>query len=96
MRAVQHLRFAIVRALAIAGCSKGPQGEPGPAGPGRPEGLFPGSPGPQGPAGLPGPQGPRGEQGPAATRNVRVVHLNRLTGERMVTCHDNEVLVTAY
>ncbi len=95
MRAMQHLLFAIIFAFALAGCGKGSQGEAGPPGPAGPKG-DPGPPGPQGPAGVPGPQGPRGEQGPAATQNVRVVHLNCLTGECTVTCHDNEVLVTAY
>lgn len=95
MRAVHHLILAIALVSALAGCGKGPQGDAGPAGPAGPKG-DPGPPGPQGPAGLPGPQGARGEQGPAAPPNVRVVHLNCLNGECTVTCHDNEVLVTAY
>lgn len=91
---------ALLAALAIplAGCGKGPKGDPGPAGAQGPKGDV-GPAGPAGPAGPPGPPGPVGLQGQAAPpgASVRVVKSDCAAGAACtVQCQDNEVLVTAF
>ena len=69
----------------------GPQGPKGNLGQQGPQGAT-GPAGPQGPKGDSGPQGaigPAGPAGPAAMAGLRVV-----TGERSVTCNQDEVLVS--
>ena len=92
MRAA-HVALAVALLTALAGCSKGPQGDPGPAGPQGPKGDV----GPMGPAGPPGPAGPQGEKGAAGppSPSVRVVKSDCVSGCQ-VEWSDNEVLVTAY
>jgi hypothetical protein len=80
--------------IALAGCSKGPQGEQGPTGPQGDKGDT-GPAGPSGSQGPPGPQGPRGEAGPPSPE-VRVLRSNCAAGDCTIECRDNEVLVTAY
>lgn len=86
---------ALLAALSVgvAGCGKGPQGDPGPAGPQGPKGDA----GPAGPAGPPGPSGPQGVAGPPGPPNssVRVIKSDCVSG-CTVQCQDNEILVTAY
>ncbi len=92
-----HLAITVALLLAVsgslAGCGKGPQGDPGPAGPQGPKGDT----GPAGPAGPPGPAGPAGPQGQAGppSPSIRVVKSDCLSG-CTVQCQDDEVLVTAY
>jgi hypothetical protein len=93
MRAA-HLVLTVVLLAGLSGCGKGPQGDTGPAGPPGPKG-DPGALGPMGPPGPPGAQGPQGAQGPPSP-SVRVVRSDCLSGGCTITCHDNEVLVTAY
>lgn len=76
--------------LLLAACSgpQGPQGQagaPGETGPAGPAGPM----GPPGPKGDPGPQGQAGPPGPAGGAGFRIV-----TGEKAVTCGENEVLVS--
>lgn len=79
--------------LLLAGCEgrqgapgqAGAQGQQGPAGPAGPKG----DPGPAGPKGDPGPKGEAGPPGSAGTAGFRIV-----TGDKTVTCSDNEVLVS--
>ena len=96
MRAA-HLALAsailVGLAVPLAGCGKGPQGDPGSAGPQGPKG-DPGPAGPIGPPGPPGPAGPQGQQGPPSP-SVRVVKSDCISG-CTVQCREDEVLVTAY
>lgn len=76
--------------LLLAACSgpQGPQGQagaPGERGPAGPAGPV----GPPGPKGDPGPQGQAGPPGPVGGAGFRIV-----TGEKTVTCGENEVLVS--
>ena len=89
MRAA-HVALAVALLTALAGCSKGPQGDPGPSGPQGPKGDV----GPMGPPGPAGPQGEKGAAGPPSP-SVRVVKSDCVSGCQ-VQCADNEVLVTAY
>lgn len=93
MRAA-HVMVTIVLLAGLAGCSKGPQGEPGPQGPQGEKGDT-GPAGPMGPAGARGPQGLAGPQG-APAAGMRVVRTNCPQSDCTTECHDNEVLVTAY
>ena len=96
MRAA-HLAVTAALLLAVsgslAGCGKGPQGDPGPAGPQGPKGDV-GPAGPAGPPGPPGPAGPQGQAGPPSP-SIRVVKSDCVSG-CTVQCQDDEVLVTAY
>jgi Collagen triple helix repeat (20 copies) len=89
-----YLLLALALAAALAGCGKGPKGDPGPRGPPGPQGV-PGPPGPQGPPGPAGPMGPRGEQGPPSP-SIRVIRKECLAGNCNVSCRADEVLVNAY
>jgi hypothetical protein len=80
--------------VALAGCSKGPKGDPGAAGPPGPQGE-PGAAGPPGPVGPPGPPGPQGESGPPSP-TLRVIRNNCLGAACTAACRGNEVLVSAY
>jgi len=93
MRTSHWLVVALVVA-GLAGCSKGPKGDPGPVGPPGPAGE-PGPQGPPGPVGPQGPPGPQGEQGPPSP-TVRVIRNNCLSGDCTASCRGNEVLVSAY
>jgi hypothetical protein len=88
MRAA-HLILAVALLTALAGCSKGPQDEAGPAGPQGPKGDA----GPIGPSGPPGPVGPQGEKGPPGPPNpsVRVVKSDCVSGCQ-AQCQDNDLL----
>lgn len=75
--------MALATFLLVA-CS-GPQGPQGQAGP-------PGEKGPKGDQGPPGPkgdQGPQGAAGSAGTAGLRIV-----TGEKTISCNEDEVLVS--
>ena len=92
MRAA-HVAVVVALLTALAGCSKGPQGDPGPARPQGPKGDV----GPMGSAGAPGPAGPQGEKGPAGppSPSLRVVKSDCVSGCQ-VQCQENEVRVAAY
>jgi hypothetical protein len=80
--------------VALAGCSKGPKGDPGAVGPSGAQGE-PGAAGPPGPVGPPGPPGPQGEAGPPSP-TLRVIRNNCLGGACTAGCRGDEVLVSAY
>ena len=81
------LETVVLASLLLAACS-GPQGSQGPAGPPGESGVA-GPAGPMGPKGDQGPPGPMGPPGPAGTAGFRSV-----SGEKMVACNENEVLVS--
>lgn len=92
-----HIRgiiLAVVLSIAIAGCG---QPTPGPQGPKGDTGAK-GDTGPQGqngPVGPPGPQGPPGT--PGASSQFRLVRSPCTSAtECMITCRDDEVVITAY
>jgi hypothetical protein len=93
---VGYLILAGFLMLGLAGCGKGPKGDPGQPGTAGPKG-DPGAAGPPGPVGPPGPAGPQGEQGPPGP-SVRVVRADCLSGSNSCTasCRGDEVLVSAY
>jgi Collagen triple helix repeat (20 copies) len=93
---VFSLLVAFALAAALAGCGRGPKGDPGPAGPTGPQGV-PGPRGAQGQPGPPGPQGQRGLQG-SPSPSVRVLRNACLSGQGQCTlsCQQDEVLVSAY
>src|SRR5262245_11220365 len=77
----------------------GPAGPAGSVGPPGPKGDT-GPTGPAGTAGPPGPQGPQGPPGPAgssgSTSTIRVVRTDCNGGACSVTCHPDELVLTAY
>ena len=76
--------------LLLVGCS-GPQGPQGQAGPPGEKGEA----GPAGPKGDAGPAGPKGDQGPpGAAGSAGSAGLRIVSGERTVSCNDDEVLVS--
>ena len=92
--------MALASFLLVA-CS-GPQGPQGQAGPPGEKGAKgdqgpPGSTGLKGDQGPPGPTGPKGEQGPpgpagsAGSAGLRIV-----SGQKTVSCDDDEVLVSVF
>jgi len=89
-----HLVLLAVLLATVAGCGRGPQGNPGAVGPPGPKG-DPGPQGPPGPVGPPGPPGPQGERGPPGP-SMRVLRVDCLSGSCNASCNGNEVLVTAY
>jgi hypothetical protein len=88
------LTLVLAVAVGLAGCAKGPKGDPGPRGPAGPQGV-PGPTGPPGPQGATGPRGPQGQEGPPSP-SVRVVRNACLSGNCTVSCRADEVLVMAY
>ncbi|MGB6538156.1 MAG: hypothetical protein WBF58_19580 [Xanthobacteraceae bacterium] len=88
------LALALALAVGLAGCAKGPKGDPGPNGPPGPKG-DPGQTGPIGPKGQPGPPGPQGQQGPPSP-SVRVIRNTCLSGNCASSCRADEILVVAY
>jgi Collagen triple helix repeat (20 copies) len=104
--------LALSLALTVAACSKpepgpqGPKGEAGAAGAQGPKGdIGPqgavGPAGPQGVAGAPGPAGALGPQGPpgpaGASSQFRLVRAPCASAaDCQLTCHDDEIAVTAY
>jgi hypothetical protein len=78
--------MALATFLLVA-CSgpQGPQGQAGATGEKGPKGDQ----GPPGPKGDQGPPGPAGSAGSAGTAGLRIV-----SGERTVSCNDDEVLVS--
>ena len=79
--------------LLLVGCS-GPQGPQGQAGPPGEKGEA-GPAGPKGDAGPAGPAGPKGDQGtPGPAGSAGSAGLRIVSGERTVSCNDDEVLVS--
>jgi hypothetical protein len=88
MRAVIAI-VAVIAAVSIAGCSKGPQGPAGPQG----------DAGPQGPAGKTGPAGPQGPAGPPGPLGATGLHVIRqascgTANNCDLTCSPGEELVS--
>jgi len=88
---------AVVAALSLAACSKGPQGPAGPQG----------DPGPQGPPGKQGDPGPAGPPGPVGATGLHFIHhescapsnncdLSCSPGERLVsvTCPGATIIIS--
>jgi collagen triple helix repeat protein len=100
---VLALVVAIVLSTWLASCGQqSPQGERGPAGT---QGAK-GDTGPPGPIGKTGPQGPQGPQGPTGPQgpvgppgqgtSIRVERSECDSSGCVITCRENEVLLTAY
>ena len=91
---IRGILLAVVLSAAVAGCGQptpGPQGPKGDAG----EKGEPGAPGPAGAVGPPGPQGPAGT--PGASSLLRLVRSPCTSAtECMITCRDDEIVITAY
>ena len=77
----------VLASFLLVACS-GPQGPQGQAGPPGEKGAK-GDQGPPGPTGLKGDQGPPGAAGSAGSAGLRIV-----SGEKTVSCNDDEVLVS--
>jgi hypothetical protein len=86
--------LAIVISAIVASCG---QPTPGPQGPKGDAGSA-GAPGPQGPPGNAGPPGPQGPPGtPGASSLLRLVRAPCTNAsECMVTCRDDEIVVSAF
>ena len=87
--------MALATFLLVA-CSgpQGPQGQAGPPGQKGEKGDQ-GSPGPKGDQGPPGAKGDRGMPGPAGSAgSAGSAGLRIVSGERTVSCNDDEVLVS--
>ena len=83
--------IACILSFTLAGCFEGPQGQAGPPG----EKGTTGPAGPMGPKGDPGPMGPagpKGEAGPSGAAGATGFRI--ITGDKMVACSENEVLVS--
>jgi hypothetical protein len=90
------LSIMALSTLLLVACS-GPQGPQGQAGPPGEKGAK-GDQGPPGPKGDQGPPGPKGDQGPAgpagAAGSASSTGLRIVSGEKTVSCNDDEALVS--
>ncbi len=92
-----HIRgiiLAVVLSATVAGCGQPTPGPQGPKGDTGAKGDA-GAPGPAGAVGPPGPQGPPGT--PGASSQLRLVRAACTSAtDCMITCRDDEVVITAY
>ena len=91
---IRGIALAVVLSATVASCG---QPTPGPQGPKGDTGAKgdPGAPGPVGAVGPPGPQGPQGTPGTSSQfRLVRSACTSNL--DCMITCRDDEIVISAY